>query len=82
MIVCPKCKKEMGSLANFCNQCGTRLPPPPQPVDPAEQAELRIESSWEGKNFGICGQRGHFMQAAIVNAKFCAVCGVKFKFSK
>ena len=24
-IVCPSCQKELGVLANFCNQCGAKV---------------------------------------------------------
>ena len=82
MIVCPECEKEMGNLAKFCNKCGTRLPPPAQSVDPEEGAERHAEFSFEGSRFGICGSAGHIMQAAIANAKYCAVCGAEFRFSK
>lgn len=78
-ITCPKCKKQMGSLAHFCNECGTVLPPPSKPVDSKEQAEIDAEFSWKDAG-GNCGRMGHMMQAALVNAKFCAVCGTKFYF--
>ena len=80
MIPCPQCQHEMGDLADYCNQCGVKLPPPAQPVDPAEKTEEHREFSIEKDNLGICGPVGHATQVVVVNAKFCAACGAKFNF--
>jgi membrane protease subunit (stomatin/prohibitin family) len=84
MIICLKDKHGMGDLANFCNQCGAKLPPPEPPLGPEEEKQ-KIENSGETNTvgemvypMGHCGLIGHALQVAAVNAKFCAVCGTKF----
>jgi hypothetical protein len=85
MLVCSVCKNEMGDLANFCNKCGTKLPPAPQSgaTDAsAFQKEKTVyvkEWSWEGDSFGVCGTMGHVLQWVVVNAHFCAICGGKIR---
>ncbi|MBU1131773.1 zinc ribbon domain-containing protein [Patescibacteria group bacterium] len=75
-ITCPKCENKMGSLANFCNQCGTKLPPPNEPID-LDEKEGAKENFAEGKYFGMCGTASHGFQRKLADAKFCIICGRK-----
>ena len=85
MLTCTFCNKEMGDLANFCNKCGEKLPPPAL-GDADDVSEFHDEKaiyikewSWEGDSFGVCGTMGHIIQWVIVNAHFCAICGTKIR---
>lgn len=68
-VICPTCGKGMGSLALFCNKCGTELPPNSNPVD-LEEGEreeiLRV----------FCEGLGHKIQTLLLGSvNFCPFCG-------
>lgn len=67
MIICLKCETAAGSLANFCKECGAKLPLPIEEIDAKEKQEW---IKWQ------CGKEGHFMQAGFIH-KYCNACGVK-----
>gem|GEM_PF-3527746 len=69
-LECPNCKHRLGSLAKFCNQCGTAMPEPAIPIDPRELAE---HTQFQ------CNKLGHLLQQGLVDAKFCSSCGTKLK---
>ena len=76
-INCPVCGYEMGDLANFCNQCGSQLPPPSEPIDLKEKEELSKKFT-----LGFCGEIGHKIQKQMNkisgdDIRFCAICGEK-----
>lgn len=79
-IVCPRCKRRLGSLARYCNQCGSKLPPPLIPVDPDERFQADQEVNLGEDGIGLSGDMGHVTQAVTVGAKFCLVCGKEFHF--
>jgi hypothetical protein len=68
----------MGVLVNFCSRCGTKLPPPEAPVDPAEKASRTADFANENSE-GICGNKGHDIQG-FFGAKYCAACGTALTF--
>ena len=71
MITCPQCKREIGDLANFCDQCGSKLPPPSVPINPEEK------QNWL-KTFGDCKNRKKLLpRGEVDDAKFCPGCGKK-----
>jgi len=65
-IICPFCRNQMGVLARYCNQCGTKLPPPSKPVDYKQQAELKRGCP-----------KNHTMLEAMGLSGFCSQCGAK-----
>ncbi len=75
-ITCPLCANLMGTLANYCNRCGAKLPPPDEPVDPVEKASRNADFADEDSD-GICGDLGHDVQT-VCGAKYCAACGAAF----
>ena len=67
-----------GNLANFCNQCGSKLPPPSEHIDLKEKEELSQEFTIG--SLGFCGKIGHKIQKQIGkllggDINFCVICG-------
>jgi hypothetical protein len=65
-LSCPKCSYVLGSLAKYCNQCGTVMPKSEKHLDKREVDERRRET---------CSLSGHSYQVVLVKARFCAQCG-------
>ena len=83
--ICSRCQNErMGEMADFCDQCGTKLPPLE-----LDQDELRDKARFQAKShnteeflangFPICGPFGHLVRLTIIGEKsgFCPACGEK-----
>jgi predicted amidophosphoribosyltransferase len=73
VIICLKCGEEMGRLAKFCKNCGTKLPAPDVAVDPADSENW--QHNLTGRGFGVCGTAGHWVQIMLTNSRFCPACG-------
>ncbi len=74
----------MGTLAIYCQMCGALLPLPEIKLSDSEKREVVELLSFPrspGKIGGlqICGKDGHVSQVALLNAKFCAICGAKLQ---
>lgn len=69
MKICPKCSAEYGILADYCGECGTRLP--------RKKLSIKLRKQKTEHDAVICknGER-HAVQAATgKKTYFCITCG-------